>query len=480
MVLLHVVVIAGAMSAAPATPTDRLYSEEATATSYLQNNWNRFSENYHPSYILDDNPKTAWVEGVDGNGEGQSVSFHISPLTKVSAVRLRIRNGYQKSKKLFKANAAIRKLRIDLSTRTGRVVHSSEHALARRWGWQEVLLGLAERPGFSEVRLTIVATYAGSVYKDTCLSDVQLYVTAGVDYSAEVEKRKADTLATWIAGRRADAAYFAKLPKTYPFASTHFSLTSAKPRAEWAARSVNDRNAARGGAPPMTVLVEQGKLAVRAREHVNADDMAALSAFQKEIEVGGKTGRAPYRLVFNDRVAPPDGLDLPWMKGRWGLVNRDNFSLFESAKRVTHETLGEEDYVYGKVRRSVALVRWRDDAKKTPESVFLYRRERVEERTVYETDQYRLYVFDAAGNLSYAMYHGATNDDGFEGSYSRVYELLRFSRDAAGRVTTVARAEVGYDDSPEWDEAIDDMKFEAVNFAESGVLDANVSVAAAR
>lgn len=49
----------------------RLYTDGASATSYLQNNWNRYTENYHPSYALDDDPKTAWVEGAEGDGHGE-------------------------------------------------------------------------------------------------------------------------------------------------------------------------------------------------------------------------------------------------------------------------------------------------------------------------------------------------------------------------------------------------------------------------
>src|SRR6185312_7841553 len=78
-----------------------LRSASASATSFLQNDWNRYQENYHPSYVLDENPATAWVEGVDGYGEGQSLTLPLSPLSSARALRLRIWNGYQKSKDLF-------------------------------------------------------------------------------------------------------------------------------------------------------------------------------------------------------------------------------------------------------------------------------------------------------------------------------------------------------------------------------------------
>ena len=83
----------------------RLYSDAIDASSFLWGDWNRFVENYHPNYVGDDDPKTAWVEGVPGSGAGQWVRLQVTPLDGTTRVRLKIRNGYQKSKELFAANA---------------------------------------------------------------------------------------------------------------------------------------------------------------------------------------------------------------------------------------------------------------------------------------------------------------------------------------------------------------------------------------
>jgi hypothetical protein len=82
------------------------------ASSFLRSDWNKYNENYHPSYVLDGNPKTAWVEGVDGNGEQERITIPLTPLKSASAVKLRIRNGYQKSDTLFTANAVPRNVTI--------------------------------------------------------------------------------------------------------------------------------------------------------------------------------------------------------------------------------------------------------------------------------------------------------------------------------------------------------------------------------
>ena len=54
----------------------QLHAATAESTSFLKSSWNKYNENYHPNYVLDDNPKTAWVEGAEGNGEKEN---HIRP-----------------------------------------------------------------------------------------------------------------------------------------------------------------------------------------------------------------------------------------------------------------------------------------------------------------------------------------------------------------------------------------------------------------
>ena len=229
-----VVVIAGAMSApraAPDTGADRhfrpLRSASASATSFLQNNWNRYQENYHPSYVLDENPATAWVEGVDGYGEGQSLTtIPLSPLSSARALRLRIWNGYQKSKALFAKNAAPRRIRVAVLDPTGGEVTGREVELQQAWGPQTVVVDVPPKRGLSAVRIAVVSVYPGTKYKDTCVSDVLVDVDSDVPHNAAAENAKLAALKTWVAERRKTAAYFARKPAEYPFAFTHFAVST--------------------------------------------------------------------------------------------------------------------------------------------------------------------------------------------------------------------------------------------------------------
>src|SRR5688500_7426646 len=101
----HLLILCLLATPAFAAPTERrLHSDTVEASSFLANDWNKFVESYHPNYIADDDPATAWVEGNAANGAGEWVRIEVSSY-ETTKTRVRIRNGYQKSKELFKANA---------------------------------------------------------------------------------------------------------------------------------------------------------------------------------------------------------------------------------------------------------------------------------------------------------------------------------------------------------------------------------------
>jgi len=124
-----------------------LHSAAATATSFLQNDWNKYEENYHPSYVLDDNPATAWVEGAPGFGEGESITLPLSPIHGARALRLRIWNGYQKSARLWTKNAMPQNVDITILDAKGEAIETVNRSLARVQGPQELVIELPTKRG---------------------------------------------------------------------------------------------------------------------------------------------------------------------------------------------------------------------------------------------------------------------------------------------------------------------------------------------
>ncbi|WP_052518986.1 NADase-type glycan-binding domain-containing protein [Archangium violaceum] len=198
----------------------RLHAEEASATSFLKSNWNKYEENYHPSYVLDDDPKTAWVEGTEGDGLGESLTIPVSDLKSARAIRLVIFNGYQKSKALLNANSAPRQLTVTVRGPGGQESAKTQLTLERKMGPQS--FDIPVTGAVADVVLLIDSVHPGSKYKDTCVSDVQVFVDSEVPYNAAVEKGKREALLQWKKERVEAAKYFARLPRSYPFAATRF------------------------------------------------------------------------------------------------------------------------------------------------------------------------------------------------------------------------------------------------------------------
>lgn len=182
----------------------RLHARTVTASSYLRSSWNRFDENYLPLYASDDNPKTAWVEGVKGNGEGQWLLWRGPKLEGAGKLRIFIRNGYQKSKGLFRANARAKKVRLHPMVRksgamkpTGDVVTV---ALKDQLAFQEIELPVPSRiDGF---RLDVVTVYPGQKYEDLCISDIQVFVVGTDAYSASGETAAEQRIQAFAAERK--------------------------------------------------------------------------------------------------------------------------------------------------------------------------------------------------------------------------------------------------------------------------------------
>jgi hypothetical protein len=179
----------------------RLHSDRIEASSFLWTDWNKFQENYHPNYILDGDPATAWVEGADSSGAGEWVRIHLSPVDGATKIRLRVQNGYHKSKALFGKNARLKK--VEVVALPGKTAHVA--ALKDAMDWQEISF---EQPAgkLDAIELRAQEVYEGSKYTDLCVSDLEIYVTGLTAENPAFEKSKLDGLLEWKKHRLAAAA----------------------------------------------------------------------------------------------------------------------------------------------------------------------------------------------------------------------------------------------------------------------------------
>ncbi len=192
-----------------ATATERrLYPKKFSASSHLENDWNKFQENYLATYLGDDNPSTAWTEGKPDVGLGETVTVEHTHLEDASSIRLEIRNGYQKSPSLFTRNARAKDVTLKLIP-SGLL---SKHTLSDAEGWQSLSATQPLGPlhGY-EIRFDSV--YKGTHYEDLVVSDIQTFVTATTPDNPSFELTMQKRLQDWARGRKQAAATFKKAAK---------------------------------------------------------------------------------------------------------------------------------------------------------------------------------------------------------------------------------------------------------------------------
>ena len=205
LVVAPALVLALAVSTAAAgEPVERrLYPDTVEASSFLWGDWNRFIENYHPNYVGDDDPKTAWVEGNANSGAGEWLRLQVTPLDGTTRVRLKVRNGYQKSSALFAANARAKDVVVRLLPSKREV----KATLTDTEGWQELTIAQPVGP-MRAVELKVATVYEGGTYTDLCLSDVAVFATSTDADNPSFEKSKKKALLAWRAQRIAAAKAF--------------------------------------------------------------------------------------------------------------------------------------------------------------------------------------------------------------------------------------------------------------------------------
>jgi hypothetical protein len=129
---------------------------------------------YGPENVLDGNPKTAWCEGVEGNGEGEWLAVYTGRDGDAdTAPFLSLSNGFQASAALRAMNGEASQWRVELLAGDHRVdeLLVSGPALAQSIIFQKPLPPKAN-PVW--VKLTIVKVRPGAKYQDTCISDIEV------------------------------------------------------------------------------------------------------------------------------------------------------------------------------------------------------------------------------------------------------------------------------------------------------------------
>jgi len=313
----------------------RLHPRRVTSSTFLENGWNKHAQNYLPLYVADDDPATAWVEGAKGRGEGEALEWWGPELTKAKSFRVFVRNGYQKSDKLYRANARPRKVKLEplMVGETGPQVTgtSLEAELKDVQGWQEVRLPVPQRvQGF---RLTLVSTYPGTAYDDTCLSDLRVYVEGEDPYRPEAEASAYEQVRAFAYERKMAAERNAPQAKV-EWAPRYKAETLLTLERDWKAGNYPE-GMYRGEGLMSTVPVKEGYRAAlaRAKEVARLFDAASLNNEGDASDARAKWTRVKPAQLKPQKAAARAALSAMESDGLVrvaGLLHLDDASFFEA------------------------------------------------------------------------------------------------------------------------------------------------------
>lgn len=142
----------------PVLSNDHIIS--ATSSSELYEN----NINYSASNVLDGNPATAWCEGANGYGIGESITLTFDGTYQVSNIN--ILNGYHKSTDLYYKNSRPSEISLEFAD-------GSENIQLTDSDTDDFYFYVFDKTHESDyVKIIIEDVYAGNKYQDTLISEI--------------------------------------------------------------------------------------------------------------------------------------------------------------------------------------------------------------------------------------------------------------------------------------------------------------------
>jgi len=120
---------------------------------------------FQATNLVDDDLRTAWIEGANGPGLGEWVRFEFSE--PVLLARIEIANGYQKDPDRFAGSPRVRMVSIEYS--------SGATQLVELFDTEQLQYIIPADEAVEWIKLVIVSVYDGEDVEDTSLSEVHLY-----------------------------------------------------------------------------------------------------------------------------------------------------------------------------------------------------------------------------------------------------------------------------------------------------------------
>lgn len=140
----------------------------ATATSVLKE---ADGTEHKAENVVDWRRDTAWVEGHESDGLGESITLTLTKPAKVC--RVGIVNGYTKSPELYAANNRVMMFKVSVNDGKPFDVEIPDEYLKNEHFWFDLPKSSAL---VKTIKLEIAAIYPGTTYRDTAISNIELLV----------------------------------------------------------------------------------------------------------------------------------------------------------------------------------------------------------------------------------------------------------------------------------------------------------------
>ena len=135
-------------------------------------------KNYSAGNLIDGDYSTAWVEGVQGVGVGESFTLHLDKSQPVYGVQ--ICNGYTENYDLYTKNGMLASVKVDFGN--GKVIEDNVYGYGCENADTDYLaelnlnrIELDEPVVTDKITITITSASVGTKYDDTCVSEVVVY-----------------------------------------------------------------------------------------------------------------------------------------------------------------------------------------------------------------------------------------------------------------------------------------------------------------
>ncbi|MBN1468992.1 MAG: hypothetical protein JXM74_04085 [Fusobacteriaceae bacterium] len=139
---------------------------KVSGSSYLKSN--NSSITYNPSNAMDFSHKTAWVEGVSGDGIGEFLTYYFEKGTAPVDTFI-ISNGYVKSEQAYLDNNRAKKIKVYLNDKPYAILNL--HDIRSNQYFKINPIG-DDRDNDFQIKFEILEVYKGRKYSDTAISEI--------------------------------------------------------------------------------------------------------------------------------------------------------------------------------------------------------------------------------------------------------------------------------------------------------------------